>query len=40
MVLCRGRSAGYRNDRAKYVEGFWKVVHWDFAAKCFAAAAK
>ena len=30
----------YRNDRAKYVEGFWKAVHWDFAAKCFAAATK
>lgn len=30
----------YRNDRAKYVEGFWKVVDWDFAAKCFAAARK
>ena len=28
----------YRNDRAKYVEGFWSVVNWDFAAKCFAAA--
>ena len=28
----------YRNERAKYVEGFWKYVNWDFAAKCFAAA--
>ena len=30
----------YRNERAKYVEGFWKAVNWDFAAKCHAAAAK
>ncbi|HBO42814.1 MAG TPA: superoxide dismutase [Fe] [Planctomycetaceae bacterium] len=30
----------YRNDRAKYVEGFWDVVNWDFAAKCYAAATK
>lgn len=29
----------YRNDRAKYVEGFWDHVDWDFAAKCFARAA-
>ena len=21
----------YRNERAKYVEGFWKAVNWDFA---------
>jgi Fe-Mn family superoxide dismutase len=27
----------YRNDRAKYVEAFWKAVNWDFADKCFAA---
>lgn len=26
----------YRNDRAKYVEGFWGHVDWDFAARCFA----
>ncbi|NLE37175.1 MAG: superoxide dismutase [Pirellulaceae bacterium] len=30
----------YRNERAKYVEGFWDVVNWDFAAKCYAAVAK
>jgi Fe-Mn family superoxide dismutase len=28
----------YRNDRAKYVEGFWKAANWNFAAKCFSAA--
>src|SRR3569833_2733929 len=26
----------YRNARAKYVETFWKIVNWDFAAKNFA----
>lgn len=26
----------YRNARAKYVEGFWKLVNWDFVAKNFA----
>ena len=30
----------YRNERAKYVEGFWKAANWDFAGKCYAAAAK
>ncbi len=30
----------YRNDRAKYVDGFWKVVNWDFAAKCFGPRAQ
>jgi Fe-Mn family superoxide dismutase len=25
----------YRNARAKYVENFWNVVNWDFAAKNF-----
>jgi superoxide dismutase, Fe-Mn family len=28
----------YRNERPKYVDGFWSFVNWDFAAKCFAAA--
>ena len=23
----------YRNDRAKFVEGFWNVVNWDYANK-------
>jgi Fe-Mn family superoxide dismutase len=27
----------YRNLRAKYVENFWSLVNWDFAAKNFAA---
>ena len=26
----------YRNARPKYVETFWKLVNWDFAAKNFA----
>jgi Fe-Mn family superoxide dismutase len=30
----------YRNDRAKYVDGFWNAVNWDFAGKCYAAAKK
>lgn len=25
-----------RNDRAKYVENFWKVVNWDFVADNFS----
>lgn len=25
-----------RNDRAKYVENFWKVVNWDFVTEQFA----
>ncbi len=28
----------YRNERAKFVEGFWGVANWPFAAKCYAAA--
>ena len=28
----------YRNERPKYVEGFWSFVNWPFAAKCYAAA--
>jgi len=27
----------YRNARAKYVEGFWNLVNWDFVAKNFGA---
>lgn len=27
----------YRNERPKYVEGFWKVANWDFASKCYGA---
>jgi Fe-Mn family superoxide dismutase len=27
----------YRNVRATYVENFWKLVNWDFAAKNFAS---
>ena len=23
----------YRNDKASYVDGFWNVVNWDFAAR-------
>ncbi|MHB1038571.1 MAG: superoxide dismutase [Pirellulales bacterium] len=30
----------YRNERAKYVEAFWKAANWDFAGKCYAAAVK
>jgi Fe-Mn family superoxide dismutase len=26
----------YRNARPKYVEAFWALVNWDFAAKNFA----
>ena len=29
----------YRNARAKYVEAFWKLVNWDFAARNLEAAA-
>jgi superoxide dismutase, Fe-Mn family len=28
----------YRNARAKYVEGFWNLVNWDFAKKNFERA--
>jgi superoxide dismutase, Fe-Mn family len=28
----------YRNDRAKYVDEFWKFVNWPFAAKCYNGA--
>ena len=27
----------YRNDRAAYLEGFWKLVNWEFVASNFAA---
>jgi Fe-Mn family superoxide dismutase len=30
----------YRNERPKYVDGFWNTVNWDFAEKCFQAAVK
>jgi len=30
----------YHNERAKYVEAFWKAANWDFAGKCYAAVAK
>lgn len=28
----------YRNERPKYVDGFWNVVNWPFVEKCYAAA--
>ena len=28
----------YRNERPRYVEGFWNAANWDFAEKCLAAA--
>lgn len=27
----------YRNARPKYVDGFWKIVNWDFAARQYQA---
>lgn len=30
----------FRNERAKYVDGFWKAANWDFAGKCYAAGVK
>jgi Fe-Mn family superoxide dismutase len=30
----------YRNDRPKFVEAFWNIVHWDEVAKRLAAAEK
>ncbi|MEE4250708.1 MAG: Fe-Mn family superoxide dismutase, partial [Alcanivoracaceae bacterium] len=27
----------YRNARPKYLEGFWALANWEFAAKNFAA---
>lgn len=26
----------YRNDRGKYVENFWQLINWDFAAENYA----
>jgi Fe-Mn family superoxide dismutase len=28
----------YRNDRGKYVEGFWSIVNWDYANKVLKTA--
>jgi Fe-Mn family superoxide dismutase len=28
----------YRNERPKYIDGFWAFVNWPFVAKCYAAA--
>jgi Fe-Mn family superoxide dismutase len=25
----------YKNDRAKFVEGFWSVVNWDYIDKIY-----
>jgi superoxide dismutase, Fe-Mn family len=30
----------YRNERPRFVEGFWNAVNWDFAAKCYEDATK
>jgi Fe-Mn family superoxide dismutase len=30
----------YRNERPRYIEGFWGAVNWDFAGQCFTAAVK
>lgn len=30
----------YRNERAKYVEAFWRAANWNFAEKCYAAIGK
>ena len=27
----------YRNNRTRYVDAFWEVVNWDFAAANYAA---
>lgn len=27
----------YRNARAKYIDGYWKLVNWDFAEKNYSA---
>ena len=28
----------YRNERARFVNGFWGVVNWDFCQKCYEEA--
>jgi len=25
----------YRNERAKYLEGFWNLINWNFVEKCY-----
>jgi len=30
----------YRNERPKFVEGFWNVVNWNYASRCFGDATK
>ncbi len=30
----------YRNERPRFIEGFWDVINWDFAAECFAGSQK
>ena len=25
----------YRNERAKYLEGFWNLINWDYVEKCY-----
>jgi len=30
----------YKNDRAKFIEGFWNIVNWDEVSKRFDAAKK
>lgn len=27
----------YRNERPKFIEKFWDVIHWDFVEKCFTS---
>lgn len=27
----------YRNERPRFIEKFWDVIHWDFVEKCFTA---